>query len=331
MQQQLRLGLPSIGGREEQKFSRSEVRSRGGIFSGDPVLCRIPGPLNSFCAGKLYLPAVLRCRTSGKRKFDMRTRREIFPHVIEMNYQARRRLGCCVYLIHDQDEWMLLDIGYDETLQDILDMVREMGFSLAQCKYVVASHADVDHIQALAKLRPLVPQAKFVGHPAAVKILADAEPISTYAEIAAQEISIELQPIKIDETIDEGSKLKVGGMELEVWSTPGHTNSQLALRMGNLLFSGDNIFRDGCVGNIDAHHGSDIPAFIESLERIQKSDVEWLLPSHGPYFKNDKKLLQSTIDRLKTYLHMADFGTCAIDWPLLDEWEDELEKGVSRK
>ena len=58
--------------------------------------------------------------------------------------------------------------------------------------------------------------------------------------------------------------------------------------------SGDNIFRDGCVGGIDAHHGSDIPAFIESLQRIQESDVEWLLPSHGPAFPNDHALLQST-------------------------------------
>jgi hypothetical protein len=24
---------------------------------------------------------------------------------------------------------------------------------------------------------------------------------------------------------------------------------------------------------------------------------------------------------------MADFGTCAIDWPLLDEWDRELVKG----
>jgi len=261
----------------------------------------------------------------------MRTRREIFPHVIEMNYQARRRLGCCVYLIHDQDEWLLLDIGYDETLQDILDMIRELGFSLAQCKYVVASHADADHIQGLAKLRPLVPQAKFVGHPNSQKVLADAERITTYAEIAAQDIAIDLQPIHLDVTVDEGDKLKVGNLSLEVWSTPGHTNNQLSLRMGKLLFSGDNIFRDGCVGNIDAHHGSDIEAFIESLERIRDSDVEWLLPSHGPYFKNDKKLLQKTIDRLKTYLHMADFGTCAIDWPLLDEWEEELEQGPASK
>ena len=24
---------------------------------------------------------------------------------------------------------------------------------------------------------------------------------------------------------------------------------------------------------------------------------------------------------------MADFGTCAIDWPLMDAWEDELLEG----
>ena len=61
--------------------------------------------------------------------------------------------------------------------------------------------------------------------------------------------------------------------------------------MGHLLFSGDNIFRDGCVGVIDAHHGSDIKAFVKSLERIRASDVEWLLPSHGPIFRKDDALL----------------------------------------
>ena len=120
--------------------------------------------------------------------------------------------------------------------------------------------------------------------------------------------------------------LEVGNLKLETWHTPGHTQSQLAFRLGNLLFSGDNIFRDGCVGNIDAHHGSDIAAFLKSLERIRDSDVEWLLPSHGPPFRKDNRQLQSTIDRLEKYQHMADFGTCAIDWPLLDEWEAELSK-----
>ena len=74
-------------------------------------------------------------------------------------------------------------------------------------------------------------------------------------------------------------------------------------------------------------HGSDQPALIRSLRRIQDSDVEWLLPSHGPFFRKDNDLLQDTIDRLERYLHMADFGTCAVDWPLLDEWEREIAEG----
>ena len=88
-----------------------------------------------------------------------------------------------------------------------------------------------------------------------------------------------------------------------------------------------NLFRDGCVGAIDAHHGSSIPNFIKSLKRIQASDVEWLLPSHGPIFRKDDHLIDSTVARLETYLHMADFGTCAIDWPLMDQWERELVEG----
>lgn len=253
-------------------------------------------------------------------------RRELFPHVIEMNRQARRRLGCCVYLVHDADEWLLIDIGYEETVREIIDLIRQLDFPLSHCKYLVVTHADADHIQGLKLAQELLPNAKTVGHPLAGEALAAGDRILMYAEIPAQGISIPLPPMRLDKTIDEGDKLQIGKIELETWHTPGHTQSQLAFRMGELLFSGDNIFRDGCVGNIDAHHGSDIAAFISSLERIRDSDVKWLLPSHGPAFRKDNRLLQKTIDRLEGYQHMADFGTCALDWPLLDEWEAELSQ-----
>jgi hydroxyacylglutathione hydrolase len=44
-------------------------------------------------------------------------------------------------------------------------------------------------------------------------------------------------------------------------------------------------------------------------------------------FRKNLPQLQKTIDRLNEYQHMADFGTCAVDWPLLEAWEDELVKG----
>lgn len=258
----------------------------------------------------------------------MLERRELFPHVIEMNHQARRRFGCSVYLIFDGAEWALVDIGYEDTVDEIVEMIRQMDFPLAGCKYLIASHADVDHIQGFHRAKQLLPEAKIVGHADAAHLLKTQDRLMTYAEIPAQNISIDLPEIRIDQVVKEGDKLKIGEKNLTVWHTPGHTHGQLAFRMEDLLFSGDNLFRDGCVGNIDAHHGSNIPDFIRSLERIRDSDVDWLLPSHGPVFRKDPKMVQKTIDRLEQYQHMADFGTCAVDWPLLDQWEDELVSGV---
>ena len=66
-------------------------------------------------------------------------------------------------------------------------------------------------------------------------------------------------------------------------------------------------------------------AFARSSPR--KRDVQWLLPSHGPYFRKDDRLLEAVIARLQRYQHMADFGTCAAEWPLMDQWEQELAAG----
>jgi len=257
----------------------------------------------------------------------MLQRREYFPNVIEMNYQARQRLGCCVYLLFHETDWMLIDIGYEETVPEIVELIRQMDFPLANCKYLVLTHPDVDHAQGAHKFCELVGKTQIVAHTAAVKPLAEGDRISTFAEIAAQGISLDFKPIEVDLAVKEGDVLELGDIKLEVWHTPGHTDSQLAFRWKNLLFSGDNIFRDGGVGAIDAHHGSDLPDFIESLKRIRNSDVEWLLPSHGPAFRKDEALLQQAIDRLDAYQHLSDFGTCAIDWPLLDDWEEELISG----
>ncbi|MFO0913464.1 MAG: MBL fold metallo-hydrolase [Pirellulales bacterium] len=256
----------------------------------------------------------------------MLQRKPIFPHVIEMNYQAGHIIGCNVYLVYDGDEWVLIDIGYDETVDEIVEMIRQLDFPLSRCKTLVATHADADHIQGLAKAKQLL-RSTVTAHPLAVTPLAEGDRIKTFAEIAAQGIHLAMPPVEVEHQVVDGDLIEVGKLQLEVWHTPGHTDSQLAFRLGDLLLSGDNIYRDGCVGAIDAHHGSHIPDFIASLRRIRASDVKWLLPSHGPVFRKDDQQLDRTIARLEQYLHMADFGTCAVDWPLMDQWEDELARG----
>jgi hydroxyacylglutathione hydrolase len=253
-------------------------------------------------------------------------RRYLFPGVLEMNYQARRRLGVNIYLIDGGTEFALIDVGFLDELPDVLELIRQMDFSLSACKLVIASHADVDHTQGLSRAREIL-KCNVAAHPKSIGAIEQGDEIFTYARIDAQGIRIPMPACKVDLAIDEGTKLQVGNRALEVWSTPGHTAGQLALRMDNLLFSGDNIFRDGSVGVIDAHHGSNLLDFVASLKRIRQADVDFLLPSHGPIFRKDDALIDATIARLEKYMHLADFGTCAVDWPLMDQWEEELARG----
>ena len=260
----------------------------------------------------------------------MLRRKYLFPNVIEFNYQAGRRLGVNIYLVEDAGEYVLIDIGFEDAVDDIIELIRQMDFSLSKCKAIVATHADADHIQGLKRARERL-KTKVLAHPLSVSPIERGDAVMTYASIPAQGIDIPMPPCKIDGTIDEGDIIKVGKLKLSVWHTPGHTPGQLALKMGSLLFSGDNIYKDSCVGVIDAHHGSSLPDFIKSLKRILADDSEFLLPSHGPVFRRDSKIIQKAIDRLTEYQYMADFGTCAVDWPLMHEWEADVIAGKMPK
>jgi hydroxyacylglutathione hydrolase len=256
----------------------------------------------------------------------MLQRKYIFPNVIELNVQAGHLIGCNVYLIHDKEEWALIDIGYEDSVDEILDLIRDLDFRLSKCQTLIATHADVDHCQGLAKLKQIL-KTTVTAHPKAAGLLEAGDKLQTFAEIDAQGIHEEMPPVTVENLVNDGDVIPVGSIELRVWSTPGHADSQLAFQWQDLLFSGDNVYRDGGVGAIDAHHGSDIPSFIRSLKRIRDSEIQWLLPSHGPYFRKDPGMIDRVISRLEGYLHLSDFGTCAVDWPLIDQWEQEIADG----
>src|SRR6476660_7975299 len=112
----------------------------------------------------------------------MLPRRYLFPNVIEMNYQAGRRLGVNVYLIDGGSEFILIDIGYLDTVEEIIELIRQMDFNLSTCKMIIATHADADHIQGLSRAKELL-KTKVAAHPLSVEALETGDEILTYATI----------------------------------------------------------------------------------------------------------------------------------------------------
>ena len=65
----------------------------------------------------------------------MYERKPVFPHVIEMNYQAGHVIGCNIYLVFDGNEWILIDVGYEESVDEIVELIRQLDF-----RFPIAEH-----------------------------------------------------------------------------------------------------------------------------------------------------------------------------------------------
>jgi glyoxylase-like metal-dependent hydrolase (beta-lactamase superfamily II) len=86
----------------------------------------------------------------------------------------------------------------------------------------------------------------------------------------------------------EGQRIDVGGAELEVIHTPGHTYGSICLRLGDQLFTGDHVLQKTSpnVGGGDLRRKGLLKLFLSSLERMIEiaPEIETVFPGHGDPF-----------------------------------------------
>lgn len=88
--------------------------------------------------------------------------------------------------------------------------------------------------------------------------------------------------------VTDGQRIDVGGAELEVIHTPGHTYGSICMRLGDQLFTGDHVLKNTSpnVGGGDMRRKGLLKMFLSSLDRMiaLAPEINRVFPGHGDPF-----------------------------------------------
>ncbi len=94
--------------------------------------------------------------------------------------------------------------------------------------------------------------------------------------------NFEIKPYAVSETIADGDIIDLGGIRLEVISTPGHSPDSICLfdREGRRLFMGDTFYLAPLYAHIEGADFSNYKASVERLAALQ-TDIDILITAHN--------------------------------------------------
>lgn len=143
-------------------------------------------------------------------------------------------------------------------------------------KYIVLTHAHVDHFAAVPELMELL-NVELLIHEDDAKQLLD-ENLNFSAEMLPEAISL-----KADRLLKDGELIEVEDMSFKVIHTPGHTKGGMCLSIGNILVTGDTLFT-GSIGRTD-FYGGNFDTIISSIKEklFVYPDDTIILPGHGDH------------------------------------------------
>ena len=147
---------------------------------------------------------------------------------------------------------------------------------------ILVTHAHLDHVGAVSELRAW--SRAVVCFPEQEKELLDWLPESYrlfgLPAKAVPEVDVWL-PAGIADLSAVLSAEQLGGLEIAVHPTPGHTAGGVSYQIGANCFVGDTLFRDS-VGRTDLPGGS-WSRLQESLQRLMQLPADIVVyPGHGP-------------------------------------------------
>ena len=220
-------------------------------------------------------------------------------------FEGRNRL----YVIQSEPI-TLVDSGLAtrRAFDEIVVQLKQHGLSINDIGRVILTHKHIDHIGNAWRIQQ-ASGAEVLIHESELDSISDVDPAGKrYSELVKTRLrewgtpeeefppavtslglKWEIEPACATKLVD-GQVIDLGGEELEVIHTPGHTQGSICLKLGRRLMTGDHVLPDISpnIGGGDLRKKSLLRKYLASLSRmIELSDeIDEGLPGHGDPFSD---------------------------------------------
>ena len=188
-------------------------------------------------------------------------------------------LGCNATIVGDETTREAIVVDGGDGVSEVLRRLKQLTL---HAKWLVHTHAHFDHIADVGGLRDRT-RAEALLHPADI-------PIYHMQPQLARMFGLPEMPavVKLDGDLNDGDRITIGSVDLEVLHTPGHTPGSVCFHIaderGNArLLTGDTLFA-GAIGRWDLG-GTSMEDIVASIHRklMDFPDGTPVIPGHGAH------------------------------------------------
>lgn len=176
-------------------------------------------------------------------------------------------VGVCwvsAWAIQTSEGVVLIDTLHEPHVDQLIANLREIDIDLADIKYVLMTHGHFDHVGGAAKLKPLLPNAKFVmtqtGWNEAIESARESESTPRRWSMIPQDV-----------VLKDGDVVSLGGNSFGVLETPGHTLGTASYTFD--VKDGASTYRAVTIGGLGLNAVKDskqVEAYIASVDRLSE-------------------------------------------------------------
>ena len=192
---------------------------------------------------------------------------------IRVEYAAVGQYGTNCYLLADDASGEAAAVDCAVFDGDYRLLLQKAG--VASLKYILLTHGHFDHVCGVAALKEVCGGGVCISSADAAGLTDERANLNAYVRFGA------FRPAPPDRLLREGDTLFLGGTELRVMETPGHTPGSVCFLTEGMIFSGDTLFRES-MGRTDLPGGSTRTLF-RSLRALGELPGDAAVyPGHGP-------------------------------------------------